>query len=188
MGLGGQLHMTKHRDQSEEDKRLFRSAVGPVKRLHHDGTPQKGKLPTPTPVQTRLDEQRVVEDLLSTHHDPADLETGEELFYARPGLQYGVLRRLRRGQVCVASALDLHGMTAAVAKQAVAQFLRDAQRAGHRCVRIIHGKGRGSRLGQPVLKRKLDLWLRQRKDVLAFCSARPVDGGTGAVYVLLKRS
>ncbi len=180
--------MTKHRDPSEEEKRLFRSAVGPVKRLHHNSVPPRNKRPTPDPVQTRLDERRVVEELLSDQYESADLETGEELLYARPGLQHGMLRRLRRGQFCVAAVLDLHGMTISTAKHGVATFLQNAHKAGHRCVRIIHGKGRGSRLGQPVLKRKLDLWLRQRKDVLAFCSARPVDGGTGAVYVLLKRS
>ncbi len=179
--------MKKHGEPSEEDRQLFRSAVGPVKPLRHDGVSEQKGRPAPTPVQTRRDEQQVIRDMLSEERDPAELETGEELLYARPGLQHGVLRRLRRGQYCVASALDLHGMTAVMAKQAVVQFLREARAGGVRCVRIIHGKGRRSPFGQPVLKRKLDLWLRQREDVLAFCSARPVDGGTGAVYVLLKR-
>lgn len=179
--------MKKHGEPSEEERQLFRSAVGPVKPLRQDAVSRQKGRPAPTPVQTRLDEQQVIRDMLSEERDPADLETGEELLYARPGLQHGVMRRLRRGQYCVATALDLHGMTADMAKQAVAQFLREARGGGIRCVRIIHGKGRGSRLGQPVLKRKLDLWLRQREDVLAFCSARPVDGGTGAVYVLLRR-
>ena len=179
--------MTKHREPSDEEKELFRSAVGPVKRLRHDSISQVKGRPAPTPVQTRLDEQHVIKDMLFEERDPADMETGEELLYARPGLQHGVMRRLRRGQLCVTAALDLHGMTAELARRAVAEFLREARLAGNRCVRIIHGKGRGSRLGQPVLKRKLDHWLRQREEVLAFCSARPVDGGTGAVYVLLKR-
>ena len=179
--------MKKHGEPSEEDRQLFRSAVGPVKPLRQDAVSRQQGRPAPTPVQTRLDERQVISDMLSEERDPADLETGEELIYARSGLQHGVMRRLRRGQYCVAAALDLHGMTAEMAKQAVAQFLRDARGEGIRCVRIIHGKGRRSPFGQPVLKRKLDLWLRQREDVLAFCSARPVDGGTGAVYVLLRR-
>ncbi len=179
--------MKKHREPSEEEKELFRSAVGPVKRLRHDGVSQVKGRPAPTPVQTLLDEQQVIKDMLAEERDPADMETGEELLYARPGLQHGVMRRLRRGQLCVTAALDLHGMTAEMARRAVAEFLRETRLAGNRCVRIIHGKGRGSRFGQPVLKRKLDHWLRQRDEVLAFCSARPVDGGTGAVYVLLRR-
>lgn len=178
--------MTKH-VPSEEEKRLFRTAVGPVKPVRQDKVGPDRTQPPPEPLQTRMDEQQVLRDLLSEGYDPVDLETGEELHYARPGLQHSLLRRLRRGHFSVGAALDLHGMTVAMARQALSEFLRDARRNGTRCVRIVHGKGKGSRLGQPVLKRKLNLWLRQRDQVLAFCSARPVDGGTGAVYVLLKR-
>jgi DNA-nicking Smr family endonuclease len=175
----------RHRP-TEEDVRLFREAVGPVRELdhgrHHHDTPG----PPPIPVQRRLDEQRVLEDLLADGLDPADLETGEELLYVRQGLPYAVLRRLRRGQFSVGDQLDLHGMTVDEARVALASFLHDVRRRGQRCVRVIHGKGIRSRLGQPVLKVKVSHWLRQRDEVLAFCSARPVDGGTGAVYVLLK--
>jgi DNA-nicking Smr family endonuclease len=79
-------------------------------------------------------------------------------------------------------------MTADEARDAVVGFLDDARSAGKRCVRIIHGKGLGSRHGKPVIKTRLHRWLRQRKDIIGFCSARPVDGGTGAVYVLLGRN
>ena len=78
-------------------------------------------------------------------------------------------------------------MTILIARQSLSEFLRRRRLSGARCVRIIHGKGRGSAQGLPVLKNKVNYWLQQRDDVLAFCSARPVDGGTGAVYVLLKR-
>ena len=183
-----QVESMSGRDElSDEERHLFRKETGSVRRLRHDKVMHRTPRPSPQPVQTQLDERRVIEDLLSTDFDATELETGDELVYARPGLQHNTLRRLRRGQLCVSSVLDLHGMTADMAKQAVSEFLRKARLAGDRCVRIIHGKGRGSRDGQPVLKRKLDLWLRQRDDVLAFCSARPVDGGTGAVYVLLRR-
>jgi len=87
----------------------------------------------------------------------------------------------------VEAQLDLHGLTAAQARAALATFLRDCRIHGLRCVRIIHGKGRGSHNRQPVLKGKVNHWLRQRDEVLAFCTARPVDGGGGAVYTLLKR-
>ena len=82
--------------------------------------------------------------------------------------------------------LDLHGLTARHAHKTLEMFLRDCHRRRIRCVHIIHGKGYGSEDRQPVLKQKLNLWLRQRHDVLAFCSATRRDGGTGAAYVLLR--
>jgi DNA-nicking Smr family endonuclease len=88
----------------------------------------------------------------------------------------------------VAAELDLHGMTSELARSALREFMAECRRRDHRCVRIIHGKGRGSSNRGPVLKGKVNRWLRQRDDVLAFCSARPVDGGTGALYVLLRHS
>jgi DNA-nicking Smr family endonuclease len=115
------------------------------------------------------------------------METGEELFYCRSGLQHNVLRKLRRGHYAVEAELDLHGLRVAEARQALGTFLQNALERGIKTVRIIHGKGNGSLNKQPVLKGKVNHWLRQRAEVLAFCSARPVDGGTGAIYVLLRR-
>ena len=103
------------------------------------------------------------------------------------GIDKNTAARFRKGKYPIDATLDLHGMTAPIARQHVAHFLNDARHAGIRCVRIIHGKGRGSSNKGPVLKVKLNTWLRQRHDVLAYCSARPQDGGTGAAYVLLKR-
>ena len=171
---------------SDEEVRLFREAVGPVRTLEQGRHHHQPAGPPPVPVQRRRDEERVLQDLLSDGLDPADLETGEELVYLRPGLPYSLLRRLRRGQFSVGPQLDLHGLTVEEARAALAAFLLDVRRSGQRCVRIIHVKGLRSRQGQPVLKVKVNHWLRQRDEVLAFCSARAVDGGTGAVYVLLK--
>ena len=177
--------MKKH-PPTEDEIRLFREAVGPVRQLplgrhHHE---RAG--PPPVPYQRQRDEQQVLRDLLSDGLEPADLETGEELIYLRDGLPYNLLRRLRRGQFSVGAQLDLHGMTVDEARPALAAFLHEVRRNGQRCIRVIHGKGLRSRQGQPILKVKVNHWLRQRDEVLAFCSARPVDGGTGAVYVLLK--
>jgi DNA-nicking Smr family endonuclease len=126
--------------------------------------------------------------MLSDALDAAELETGEELLYCRTGLQHSVLRKLRRGHYSVGAELDLHGMRVEEARQALGAFLQHALAGDTRVVRIIHGKGNGSLNKQPVLKGKVNHWLRQRNDVLAFCSARPVDGGTGAIYVLLRRT
>lgn len=172
---------------SEDDVALFREVVGEVKPVEHDSALIERPRPEPIPAQTRLDEERVKEALLNYLCDPSELDTGEELLYVAPGVTSLMLRNLRRGRYSVEAELDLHGMTVAVARQALTAFLRAARAAGKRCTIIIHGKGHGSYQKQPVLKGKLNLWLRRREEVLAFCSARPVDGGTGALYVLLRR-
>jgi DNA-nicking Smr family endonuclease len=115
-----------------------------------------------------------------------EIKTGDELFFCRPGLQKRVFQDLRRGRLEIEMELDLHGLTARHAHSALEQFIRDCHRRQVRCVRIIHGKGYGSEDKQPVLKQKVNHWLHQRQDVLAFCSATSRDGGTGAVYVLLR--
>lgn len=172
---------------SPEDRDLFRTSVGPVIPVRSDRAPPADRRPAPRPRFALADEQAVLRDTLSDIFEPWELDTGEELGFARPGLQHGLLRKLRRGQFSVGAELDLHGMTVPVARQAVSEFLYQCRLRHIRCVRIIHGKGRGSRHQGPVLKGKVDNWLRQRDEVLAFATARPVDGGTGAVYVLLKR-
>lgn len=172
---------------TDDDAKLFRELVGDVNPLRADVVAPARSKPRPRPRQRELDEQAVLaESLLGP--DDVELETGEELLFARPGIQHGTMRRLRRGQLSVQGALDLHGMTADIARLAVAGFLRDALARNLRCVRIVHGKGRGSKNGKPVLKQKVAMWLRKRDEVLAYTSARPQDGGTGAIYVLLRRA
>jgi DNA-nicking Smr family endonuclease len=161
--------------------------VGDITPLDHDRVTHPPKRLAPIPVQTLRDQEQVLKEAISDAFDCAELETGEELWFCRPGLQLGVLRKLRRGQFSLQGELDLHGLTVPLAREALAEFLRDSRLRGAVCVRIIHGKGRGSPRRQPVLKSKVNAWLQQRNEVLAFCSTRPVDGGTGAVYVLLKR-
>jgi DNA-nicking Smr family endonuclease len=158
-----------------------------VRPLDHDRVETRHPKPPPEPVRSRDDERRVVSEMIDGEFDPAVLETGDDLIYKAPGLQDRQFRRLRRGQIALEGELDLHGMSADTAREAVAAFLDHARAGGRRCVRIIHGKGLGSRGGRPVLKTGLPRWLRQRRDVLGYCSARPVDGGTGAVYVLIRK-
>jgi DNA-nicking Smr family endonuclease len=171
-----------------DDIQLFRNSVGHVRPVHHDRV-----VPPRHPVSTRpkfreRDEAEVLRDLLSDQFEPPEMETGEELLFIRTGLQQRTLKKLRRGLFVVGAELDLHGMTVPVARQAVGAFLHACKRQRIQCVRIVHGKGRGSRHRAPVLKQKVGRWLQQRDEVLAYCSARDCDGGTGAVYVLLKRS
>lgn len=173
---------------SDKDRDLFRKAVSDARPLAHaPRIRQQKKRPPPRPIQRQRDEQQVMMDMLSEPVDSADLETGEELLFSRIGIQHKTLRRLRRGEYTIEAQLDLHGFTKLEARQAVAEFLHLCRNHGYRVVRIIHGKGLGSHQKRPVLKQYVNHWLTQRDEVMAFCSALPRDGGTGAVYVLLKR-
>ena len=171
----------------EDDDIDFRKSVGPIRRIKQDRVSPHRKRRRPLPAQTRRDEQEVIASLLSDSDDIPDVETGEELLFARPGLQHSVMRKLRRGQYVIESELDLHGHTVAEAREALSHFFADACTLRKRCVRVIHGKGNSSAGKLPILKGKVNNWLRQKKEVLAFCSARRNDGGTGAVYVLLRQ-
>lgn len=145
------------------------------------------KKPAPYPTQTRNDERDVLRESVSFDFDPTKHENGDELLYIRGGVQRNIVRKLRRGEYLVEQELDLHGHRVVQARETLAQFLRDARFHGRRCVRIIHGKGLRSPAKKSVLKNKIYHWLIQRDEVLAFCTARSFDGGTGAIYVLLKR-
>ncbi len=151
-------------------------------RLHH-----QPKKPKPIPQQFIRDEQQALADSLSDQFIPAhDIETGEELLYLRDGHSPDILSKLRRGHWVVQAAIDLHGLISDEARLYVATFLNDCKKRGLRCVRIVHGKGLGSRNKEPVLKHKLRGWLMQRDEVIAYAQARKSDGGSGAVIVLLK--
>jgi DNA-nicking Smr family endonuclease len=110
----------------------------------------------------------------------------DALVFRRPGVRTQVLRRLRRGLFAIEDELDLHGLSQSAARDQLAEFIAINCAAGHRCVRIIHGKGYRSGARGPILKIAVDSWLRRHGDVMAFTSARAIDGGTGAVYVLLR--
>lgn len=170
----------------DDDSDLFRQHVGPVKRVRTDKVEHRSEKPTPAARFRRQDEAAVLRDSLAGDLDPHELETGDELTFRRPGLRPNDFRRLRRGQFSVRSEIDLHGLNASDAHTALADFVSEAAARGWRCVRVIHGKGLRSGPGGPVIKRRIGRWLRQRNEVLAYASARAVDGGTGAVYVLLR--
>lgn len=159
-----------------------------------DVQPRPAALPGPSTARkpsararfTRADQQEVLIESLLPVADPALLETGDELSFRRDHVPPRVLQRLRRGEYAVANEMDLHGMTAIQARAALAEFIKEALLHGHSCVRVVHGKGRRSGPRGPVLKNVVNLWLRKCDAVSAFGSARPLDGGSGAVYVLLR--
>jgi DNA-nicking Smr family endonuclease len=139
------------------------------------------------PRQRELDERAVLDASLSDEIGIEQyLETDEALSYRRHGIGPDVVRRLRRGEWAVKGQIDLHGLRADEAREALGAFLNRALRDEWRCVRVIHGKGLGSVGREPVLKARVPRWLVQRQEVLAFCQARPNDGGSGALIVLLR--
>lgn len=171
---------------NDEDSRLFREAIGEVRQLEPVAPPPATPRPKPHPHMLEADEAAVPGELLDTAFDPAVMEVGEELSYLRDGYPPKLLRQLRRGQYSVQDDIDLHQMNTAAAQATITAFLAQASDRGLRCVRIVHGKGLRSKAAGPVLKMMTDRMLRRRDDVIAFASARPMQGGTGAVVVLLK--
>jgi len=169
------------------DRHLFRSLVKGAKVLKQDTIQPQKKKPAPEPIQTRKDEQDIIRNLLSMEFDPTEHENGEELLFIRSGIQRRSFRKLRRGEYSIEHELDLHGLTVPQAREALIQFLRVVRFRGFRCVRVVHGKGLRSPGKKPVLKEKVFHWLKQRDEVLALCSARSADGGTGAIYVILRK-
>ncbi|NID15176.1 Smr/MutS family protein [Luteibacter yeojuensis] len=170
----------------DDDSRLFREAIGEVRPLPEaEALPEKPR-PAPHPHMREADEAAVPADAMLFDYDPADLEVGEELSYLRDGYPPRLLKQLKRGQFSIQAEVDLHQMNAAAAQLTISEFLAECRHDGIRCVRIIHGKGLRSKAGGPVLKGLTDRLLRRRDDVVAFASARPMQGGTGAVIVLLK--
>src|SRR5262249_37710966 len=142
--------------------------------------------PARVPRQRLRDERAALAESLAGPFSVDDaLDAGNELAYLREGLQREVLRKLRRGHWVVEAELDLHGMNRHVAAVSVAEFLRHCRRRGHGCVRIVHGKGLGSRQREPLLQGLPREWLL-REEVLAFSQAPAAQGGSGAVLVLLK--
>ena len=174
--------------REEAERNLFARAAGPVKPLAPQGrAPQKRKLPAPIPVQAQLDEQRVLREAISDEFDASTLlDVDDAMSYRRPGVGLDVTRKLRTGTWSIQREIDLHGLRREEAREALAAFVRDAHRQGIRCVRVVHGKGLGSPGKTPVLKGKVQSWLVQKNEVLAFVQARAAEGGAGALVVLLK--
>ncbi len=170
---------------------LFRDSVGAVKALkgEHNRLWYTPEPPQPIPVQRALDEASVLRESLSDAFDVGTLlDVDDQLSFRRPGVGLDVTRKLRAGHWSIQRQLDLHGLRTDEAREALGEFIRLSHRTGIRCVRVVHGKGLGSPGKTPVLKGKVQSWLVQKKEVLAFVQARPAEGGAGALVVLLQPS
>ena len=166
-------------EKDKQDIDLFLEEMEGVKPLGQDKVDPFKKRLRPEPLPKAADE---AEDTLAD----LNIETPDFLDFQRPGVQNRLYADLKRGLLPPDAGLDLHGMRVIEARKALLRFLSQAAHRHYRVIRIVHGKGRGSDK-QPVLKQKVNQWLRQREDVLAFTTAPRWDGGTGAVYVLLSK-
>jgi DNA-nicking Smr family endonuclease len=156
--------------------------LAPTERVEH--APRR--LPPHAHSRARDDAAVLVESVSDEIDVDRLLDTDDALSYRRAGIGPDVLRRLRRGEWVIQAEIDLHGLRVDEARTASGSFLREAVKRGLRCVRVVHGKGLGSKDRTPVLKNKVRGWLMQRDEVIAFCQARPAEGGAGALVVLLR--
>ena len=173
--------------RAEAERNLFTLAVGKVAPISNQervwSPPQR---PSPRPLQQDLDNEAVMHESMSDEFDITTLlDADDQLSFRRPGIGTDVTRKLRKGEWSIQGQIDLHGLRSDEARNAIGQFIRDAKRMGWRCVRVVHGKGLGSPGKEPVLKSKVQRWLVQKNEVLAFVQAKPSDGGGGALLVLL---
>ncbi|WP_225781449.1 Smr/MutS family protein [Xenophilus sp. Marseille-Q4582] len=175
----------------QADQDLFARAIGAdtgaTRPLRHKPVVVLAPTP-PEPIarQHLRDEAEALREALSDEFDVTTLlDADDQMSFRRPGVSTEVTRKLRSGHWSLQGQVDLHGLRSDEAREALAQFVRQAHRQGLRCVRVVHGKGLGSPGKQPVLKLKAQRWLIQKKEVLAFVQARPSDGGAGALVVLL---
>ena len=174
--------------RERRERELFATTVGPVQALRRVASqPVARPRPSARPRQRERDEAAVLRESISDEFDVESLlDTDDALSFRRRGVGPEVVRKLRRGVWAIQGQLDLHGLRRDEARERLAAFLREAERAHWRCVRVIHGKGNGSPGREPVLKGKVRAWLVQKSEVIAFAQARAQDGGHGALLVLLR--
>ena len=175
--------------RDERERNLFALTVGAVVPMRRVSTaPTRARVPAAARQRER-DEAQVMLEAISDGFDVESLlDTDDALSFRRPGIAPEVVRKLRRGVWAIQAQLDLHGLRRDEARERLTRFVFDAKRSGLRCVRVIHGKGHGSPGREPVLKSKVQGWLVQKQEVIAFTQARAADGGTGALMVLLTPS
>ncbi len=173
--------------RAEAERNLFTRAVGQVQPIAAKPRVQVN-IPAPVPrrLQQDIDDAAALQESMSDEFDVSTLlDVDDQMSFRRPGIGTDVTRKLRKGEWSIQGQIDLHGLRSDEARNAVGQFIRDAKRMGWRCVRVVHRKGLVSPGKEPVLKSKVQRWLVQKNEVLAFVQAKPSDGGAGALVVLL---
>jgi len=168
----------------DDDRDAFREAMRGVKPLKTSG---RVALTPPRAARRRAPRRDSFAEILDGTALAAAEPVGEEIVFQRASVPRRVLQRLRSGAFSIEAEIDLHGLTAAEARRVLREFIVDSADRRIGCVRVIHGKGLRSGAQGPVLKGLVQAWLPQWDEVLAFAVAQSRDGGSGALYVLLKR-
>ena len=172
---------------TNDDTNLFRRAISGAKPLRAGGRVEPpAKKPKPKAKFSQADEKDALRESMQADIDTMESSNAESMRYRRQTVGRRTMRKLARGRFSVQAEIDLHGMTVSEAKPRLADFIENCARQRLLCVRVVHGKGLGSGQRGPILKNSVNHWLRKWDAVLAFTSARQIDGGTGAVYVLLQ--
>ena len=172
---------------TDDEDDLFRRAMSGAKPLKaNERVAEPSRKPKPRARFSQADEDAVLIESLEAEIDDIEQSSGDTLRFKRASVGRTTMRMLTRGSYAIQAEIDLHGMTVAEAKPRLQKFVHRCAANNKLCIRVVHGKGLGSGERGPVLKDGVNRWLRQWDVVLAFASARQVDGGTGAVYVLLK--
>ncbi|MCK4608169.1 MAG: Smr/MutS family protein [Gammaproteobacteria bacterium] len=168
---------------SDDDSELFRKAMAGVKPIskRHLARVVARKKVAPKLRKLQLTAMKPKIEWQGFNDNFALCDVNDELFFVRPGVQNKTIKQLRQGKMNLEACLDLHGMTVAVAREELQRFLAGCEQERYRCVLIIHGKG------SATIKSAVNGWLREYKNTLCFCSAKPKDGGLGAVYLLLRK-
>jgi DNA-nicking Smr family endonuclease len=172
---------------ADDEGQLFRRAMADARPMRTDTVEPPRRRVRPVARFSRLDERQALRESLEADPHAMEIANGSALWYRHPSVNLKTMRRLARGGVSVQACVDLHGMNSDEAREALSRFIEQSMVRGYTCIRVVHGKGLGSGHKGPVLKRKVDQWLRRWEPVLAFVSARQADGGTGAAYVLLRK-
>ncbi len=177
--------MTKK--QTNDDFSSFKAAIKGVKPIKNDRVDLYAHPENTRPFKDNSQyHDEATHAQLSDEWESPEVSGEEILFFARPGLQFKAQKQLRQGKIIIDDHLDLHGLTISEARETLLEFILFAQKQQIRCIRLVHGKGYRATTEKPVLKNKVNSWLRQHPDVLAFASAQPKDGGAGAMYIILK--
>ncbi|MCU7940292.1 MAG: Smr/MutS family protein [gamma proteobacterium symbiont of Bathyaustriella thionipta] len=177
--------MTKK--QPEQELSSFQEAVKGVKPIQNDRIDLYAHPENTRPFKDQTHYDETAQLSLSDERECIAV-TGEEfLFFAQSGLQLKAQKELRQGKIIIDDHLDLHGLTINEARETLLEFINFSQKQQIRCIRLVHGKGYRSNTQKPILKNKINSWLRQHPSILAFSSAQPKDGGTGALYIIIKK-
>jgi len=171
---------------SDEDSQLFRESIGDVKQLSSNQRHSFDDKPKPRAVKKKFTSKETKSEPFFQQTN--DIQSDEYLFFVRDGVQHKIIKKLKRGAIGIDEKVDLHGLNKREAQHLLDEFLAEQLEQRHRCILVVHGKGTGSLNNRPVLKNLSSNILKNEPSVLAFVSAQQRDGGTGALYVLLKNN